>query len=243
MESTVAIISSIVALISTVGTLIYKGLMKKSDDREQEYYSKLLKPFIGTIRHNPDVDAIKFVKANVKLEDDFVPKYITYLVNQGAEKREELQKVLIVDYISLYENVEKGIQRVYNALSKIMAYVVLFWSVALIFMGSFVFTLGLLTIVEFIIDGFSMLVSQGAMATIEIWKEHREVILQKLSDNMITFGIHALLGGIILGISILLEHWVAWATNDRYTLRKKRIERKIDKKVTYFGRHKDKFIF
>lgn len=223
MESTVAIISSIVALVSTAGAFIYKVFLKKGDDREQEYYLRLLKPFIRAIRHNPDVDAIKFVKANVQLEDDFVPKYITYLVDQGAEKKEDLRKVFVRDYFSIYCNNENRLENAIMKISQLLVWIL--WGIGFCFLtvASFFIVLGLFATLVFCI--LSPLV--------------KKVFI--LEDVCLGLGV-ILIGVIILGFAWLLMKFSRVLDEDRYTFEKSKIENKIKKKIDYYDNHKDDWI-
>lgn len=224
MQETITIISSVIAIISTAGALIYKVFLKKGDDREQEYYTKLLKPFIHTLRNNKDIDAIKYVKANIPLEDDCIPKYVTYLVDKGKGEKETLKKILIRDYFSLYSNNENKIENTLDKISKLLIWVL--WGVAfcLIFVACFAGVTG--------IFGMSVV-----------------IIVPILTKETIVWN-DVLLGGAQLAIGMLL-FLIAWLImkavhaldEDRYTFKKKKIESKIRRKVKYYDKHKDELIY
>lgn len=222
MQETIKIISSVIAIISTVGTFIYKVLLKKGEDREQEYYTKLLKPFIHTLRNNKDIDAVKFVKANAWFANDCVPKYVIYLVDKGES--EILKKVLIHDYFSLYNNNENRIENMIDKICNLMIWVLSGIALYFLFYGCFAIVLG----------------AFGLLVVIIVPILTKQVIKQ--SDIMLGLEM-IIIGGIGFFITWLIKKAVRVLDEDRYTFKKKKIESKIRRKVKYYDKHKEQLIY
>ena len=68
---------------------------KKKRNKEEEYYRLVLYPFIIKYRENKEMDAREFLEKNsaIKKNQDVIPTYIYYLLNENDENNENHKKL------------------------------------------------------------------------------------------------------------------------------------------------------
>lgn len=127
MENTfIACVTAITALIATIINLVSGlGSLKKSEEvkREDTYYKKILIPFLKFYHKGENgKNAIDFLEEK-GVDRPFIPPYIRYVYYNKSEtdvKRvEQLQKLLIIDYVELYENEDRVINRFFKIIGRI----------------------------------------------------------------------------------------------------------------------------
>ena len=217
MDKVQAVITFILSLI-TFGTVIYKLIIKKTHKREDEYYDKVLKPFIIKYAKNKNINAVKCIREIVHREQDYVPKYIFYLLDNN--RKEELKKVLIVDYFDLYNNDSNNIVRGSNYLQKALLYVGMFFVLIFLSLGVGLIVLYALSLLLSIIYEF---IENGLQAIKYIdWKMH-------------------ITGGIVGGSCILISFGMAKLylkkNIDRYSIKESHINKIINKKVEGYRKY------
>lgn len=114
----------IAVFISTISVFI--ASFSKFDDKVEElqdkYYYEFLPTYFEFKIKNKNLNTVKYIK-KYKLKDRCIPYYILYLADKG--RKEDLEKVLIVDYrkscLSLWNNsiraLMKSLKKVYYILS------------------------------------------------------------------------------------------------------------------------------
>lgn len=208
IEVFISVITSIVTFI----TLIYNLGIKKSIKREAIYYKKVLQPFILKLSQNSEVNAIKIVKKLAERDNDNIPKYITFLIDNGES--DILKKVLICDYIELYPNDSNDLTKIINSAAKLMYYLLIFLSLFLIVVGTIIVTDGLVDLCS-LRDGISLKIMYKNVELLT-WQWHL---------------VRSICGVICWGASILILKYNRLTNTDRYALSKNKIKNMINKKV------------
>lgn len=127
------IIAVIVAVIGVL-TTIYKLGFKNNHSRTKEYYKSILNPFAVAYKENKNINSVKFIKKRAKRDNDNIPKYIFYLVDN--DKKDELRKVLLYDYFDFYDNDSNMMNKFARIISKGLIYVIVFLSYLFLFAGA-----------------------------------------------------------------------------------------------------------
>lgn len=147
-------------IIATVGAIIplivaYFNKEKiKNTKLKDEYFEKLLVPYISECKKDNDLSAVTFIKMRYSYNNFFIPTYIFKLVDNN--ETELLKKVLIVDYWDTYPNKENNIHNTLNNLSEIVDFLIvyifrlmmllltfsLFFVIVLLFAGIFSYLIG-----------------------------------------------------------------------------------------------------
>lgn len=78
-QKVIALAISIAGILTT----IYRMVFVKRKRRQQAYYQKLLKLFIKAYHENNHINAVEFINEKVERNDDDIPKYIFYLMDQN----------------------------------------------------------------------------------------------------------------------------------------------------------------
>lgn len=139
LSESVALISSIIAVLSS-----FIGMFKNySNKKEEEYYEKIVKPFLLQSRCGFNKKAVDWLKENVKREDEYIPMYVHYALEN--EKEEDVYKVIYTDYIELYKNENFTKKKILEAVSRVLHYITMFliiflsvFSVIFLFVGAVV---------------------------------------------------------------------------------------------------------
>ncbi len=127
METTfVSCVTAITALIATVINLL-SGLssIKKSKEakREDDYYNHILRPYIKLYHEDAETkNVIDFLKEK-DINKPFIPPYVRYVYYNKSETKEnrseQLDKLLIIDYVKLYENEDRAVDRFFKVTDRV----------------------------------------------------------------------------------------------------------------------------
>lgn len=239
--------SKIVALVvATIGagTTIYNIFFKGERGRKQAYYEYLLKPFVTAYKKNADMCAIEFVKSKVERDNDNIPKYVFHLIDlqtapsvemltQSDEKKqleghsngaaqendETLRKVLIDDYLHLYSNEYNKKRNIFETVHKLLDYLMFLLLFLFVFYGALMMTNGILSSVSFLFT------ETGEHTNDWLW------------------GVRDVLMGVVVSFAGLIPVKLSeWLSTDMYTVKKKRIQKMIDKKVRRYDRCIDDYV-
>lgn len=219
MESVISIITSLIGCV----TLFVKTFFGKSQKREKGYYEKVLKPYALEVSKNKKVRTLSIVKSLVDRNDDDIPKYIFYLLDN--EQEEELNKVLIYDYWSLYPNDDNTVYQVVDGFMKLVYYL-------LFFMALYSMVCGIL----YVLNGFS---------------EMLLLLIDLLRNGMIEGGIAKgildvakvfFVGACCLGVGVGIFIKNTSMNEDRYDIKTKKITSMIKRKVRRYDKSRDKFL-
>lgn len=138
-------ITAIAAAISTliaVGMTIYKLVVNKKKKRINEYFDKIILPFVKECQNDPSKeDWALYVSGLYTIKDDFVPPYITFLINQNESQK--LKHVIISDFYLYHDDEENNYFNAFEQLSSFMIFVLISVFIFLLslclFMGIFEF--------------------------------------------------------------------------------------------------------
>lgn len=209
---------SVATSIITFITLIYNVGIKKGRKREQQYYEKVLQPYIRKVSKKENVDAVSIVEKLVKRDDDDIPKYVTYLIKSDDEEKEEkIRKVLLYDYFCLYPNDSNNQLIIIESISKILYYVFFFISLICLFSGAYYFV-------------------EGIRCT-------SIILYGKIEANLLHYVAVIFIGILLIFISIAVLKLSALVNDDRYTINKKRMTKLINRKTKKFDKHNEDYFF
>lgn len=209
---------SVATSIITFITLIYNVGIKKGRKREQQYYEKVLQPYIRKVSKKENVDAVSIVEKLVKRDDDDIPKYVTYLIKSDDEEKEEkIRKVLLYDYFCLYPNDSNNQFMIIESVLKILYYIIFFISLFCLFSGVFYFE-----------EGMRYILTLSINNTWNYLIDCLDIVL---------------IGIVLFVISIGLLRLSALWNDDRYTINKKRIIQLINRKIKRFDKHSKDYFF
>lgn len=218
MEAVVAVITAVITLVKTLMDLFGK----KKRSRERKYYNCVLRPYVVT-KKDKKVRAVDFVKRRVRRNNDNIPKYVFYLIDKNRE--EELDKVLLYDYISLYPNGANQLNVVAEFAIKFVHGICYMGALFFMVFGGFLLSLSLSV---WVVNIVSSLVVEGVKIAFQ------ELILWE-NVSRIIYSILCLFGGVLL-MKVCVKNEV-----DRYTIEKKKIEKKIEAKLKYYDKDQGKF--
>lgn len=156
-------ITAVTALVATVINLIVGiGSIKKSKEtiREENYYNKVLQPYIKYLHesHKWEDDALK-VFDEVNINEPFVPPYVRHVYYSNDKKRnEQLKKLLVIDYVKLYENEDRALNRFLKVFGRFSKIFMSFYTAVFLLLDVFVVAVLISYIVEHIkIKSFDIL--------------------------------------------------------------------------------------
>lgn len=225
IQEGITLISSIITSVITVGTVIYKIGFKSDRKREKKYYEKVLQPFVKAISQDSNVNILKFIKRITTRTNDYVPKYIFYLVDQ--KKSEDLKKVLLYDYFDIYENDVNMIGYIFRVGQKILTYCLVFAGVLWLYAGCLSILAGTSELV--------LLVSNNVFGN--IIKNKMELSGSEQSFGEIGKGI------VFIFFSYLTVVFFKRMNMDRYKIGRIQIEKTIKKYVAYYDKYAKHYIY
>lgn len=212
MENVTMVMAAISAVIGVIAT-IYKMLFRNDVKRVEKYYEEILKPFIIDYHKDRNVNVINFLDNKAERDNDVIPKYIFYLLDNGKEKSEDLKKVLLYDYIDIYPNDNNKMLRFMEMISKFLVFVMFTMSFSFLLYGAVSFSFCLILFLQFI-------------------SENIRLAFELLGLSIICF--------VSSGVSIQMTRLI---NEDMYTLKEKRIRKLIQRKIKYYDKNITKYIF
>lgn len=241
IDSSIAIIVSLIALCTT----LYKIFLKKGFKREQEYYKKVLMPYIEAYRSRNE-KALQDMIKQIKRTDEYIPKYILYLIDisqnqttqikmkqvkktikinqtiqiNNTEDNEKLQKVLIYDYLDIYPNDDNIIGKIESVGVKILIYTMYFAALFFLLSGAAYISVALINI-------FPMKIGR----------------IFDLSAINSTSGYYLVSGLFYMLIYLIIICATLLINGDRYTTNKKKIEKMIERKIKVYDRKIHKYVY
>lgn len=220
MESIIAIITSAIALITT----IYKTCFKTEASRSQAYYKKILVPFVIEYKKKSDIVPTKFLKNIVKRSNDNIPKYIFFLMEQGED--EKLKKVLIYDYFDIYHNEENKMSGIIRMIYRAVAYFIFIISFIILFYSGYFMAVVFYTIL---------------FSTYQLISEELNgaIIQSGAGESIFLLAIIAI---VMFGMSIFCAVIASELNVDNYTLKEKKIKRLIERRVKTYDKKMRMFV-
>lgn len=202
----------------------YELLFKSGRKRLDAYYEEFLKPFYVAYKKNKNINAVKFIKPLFKIDNDNIPKYILYLMEQ--KEAEKLKKVLLYDYYELYKNDDNNKIRICDGVLKGIdcMYFVLIMMVTF-FAGAY-FSYGLLLLI-------------GGQPIDFLFFKADEIIVE---NNNLLMGICCVIAGFFaFGIAKVMILVSRLLSTDRYSLNIKKIDVSIKEKVKLYDKRSRKW--
>lgn len=217
LERILAIITSVIGSI----TAIYKIGFKTNHKRTEEYYQKILIPFVTKYKKDNNINTIRFLDKKLKVKNENVPKYIFYLMDEQRET--DLKKVLIYDYLDIYHNDNATMNQILRSINKALSYVMFFLSFIFLYFGIMSIMIVFYSIITdafYDIKGINSI--QLSNSEWNIWQ--------------------IIIGAIFIVCSFLLIIFVKFWNEDMYTVKKDKIEKIISKKVRIYDKRKDNYV-
>lgn len=217
------IIGSIITFIIT----IFKTKEVKISDMKNDYFQNLLIKYIALYKDNNNVNPVKFIKKNYKLEDYFIPSYIFYLVD--LNEKDLLHKILIVDYRNNFPITSNIIGSTTKNIKCILTMILMYTYNLVTFLSIVVSIYGIIDFVNTIIYNF-----KGISGSIQIG-------IFKFSD--IEFSIFSVLVYILISIICMYIAKIIFKNiKDDYAIKNKDIEKIVEKKQKEYNDAIDYYI-
>ena len=230
----VALIVAAVGAITTIFNVFFKGERK----RKEAYYDCLLKPFAIAYKKDPNINTVAFVQSRAKREDDNIPKYVFFLLDaqqsaedelagqqknnatkEIAQNSDSLKKVLIDDYLTLYPNEYNKKRNLFEAVHKMLDYLMFLLTFLFAVIGSFVLTSGVMLLIS------SLLTNTPPIA----------------ADCL--NGIKYIFIGLVVALAGIVPIKISeWQSHDMYSVNKRHIQKEINKKVSRYDKRFNEFI-
>lgn len=217
------VVANIAAVIGGLAT-IYKLGLNNNRSRTQKYYKSILKPFMVAYKKDKSISSVKYIKKNAKRKSDNIPKYIFYLAEKDEE--EELKKVLLYDYLDLYNNNSYIINQFAKVVYKVVVYFIVFLSYFSLFLCGFFLSRMMLIIFDRL-----YYIVKSKIKLQEILKMDIDFLWQYIVIEILFFSMYVLCLYIAEFINI-----------DRYTLKERAIKRMIKSKVDKYDKKNSKFV-
>ena len=219
MENVISIVTTLIGCI----TLFVKTFFGKSLKREKQYYENVLRPYVLELSKNKKLSTISMVEGLVNRNDDDIPKYIFYLLDNGQE--EKLNKVLIYDYWTLYPNDDNTVYKVVDGFMKLLYYLLFFMSLYLLVFG-----------ILYFINGFS-----GAFLLLS------DLIRNEIIDGGVVKGVKDVLREFLIsvfcfGFGVGTIRINAFMNEDRYDIKTKKIIAMIKRRIKKYDKSSYKFM-
>ena len=115
------ILELLAALIPFI-VIIYKWMKNiEKNDRNNEYYNKVLKPIVTKIyMNNKNNIKVEFDKL-VSINDDYIPRYLFYLrdkINNDLSAEKKFEKIIMIDYVRNYNNHQNKMNKVFDKIDR-----------------------------------------------------------------------------------------------------------------------------
>ena len=115
------ILELLAALIPFI-VIIYKWMKNiEKNNRNNEYYNKVLKPIVTKIyMNNKNNIKVEFDKL-VSINDDYIPRYLFYLrdkINNDLSAEKKFEKIIMIDYVRNYNNHQNKMNKVFDKIDR-----------------------------------------------------------------------------------------------------------------------------
>lgn len=124
------LITALLGIITILGTYFNKEY-DNYREFENDYFNELLRKYMIAYRKNKNINAIKYIRKNHNYSDVYIPSYINYLIE--AKNKEDLHKVLIVDYFEEINSEENIFRKTFHKILNLGKVLVLLFMVGFIF--------------------------------------------------------------------------------------------------------------
>lgn len=162
---------TIIISIATAMIALFNNRQKKGETLQDEYFNSIILNFFEVKRANPNMDTLEYIK-KYRFKKCCIPNYIFYLADNN--KKEELEKVLKVDYWDNYPHIFNDTDKTIDKLMKIGYFIE---QIVNILMGGFIIAL---LVASFLILGIEIvqdLVINKTMNISNILKQNSNIFL------------------------------------------------------------------
>lgn len=204
-------------ILSFVQIYFYYKKECKNMDLQDKYYKNIVMPFWGNYRRKEGkFNYIVFLNKKIKRQLECVPPY---LIKTIETRPNEIDKVMLYDYIHMRKNDNNVKEKIGKSILKIVY--LIFYYVIIILCS--IITIMLMSLLLDFIEEYLFLVKHVKVL---------ENVVKCILGVVIYFVIFILLL-FIINISISLE--------DQYTLKNKYIEKHIEQRIRWYDNNRDDF--
>ena len=227
MQENINFIVAIVTSLITMCTLIYNTFFKGGFKREKQYYNKILIPFIEALKAGNE-NALQEIKDQINHTDECVPKYVIHLINTSQIQTDntitdkKLLKVFIYDYLDIYPNDDNRMDQLPCIILKIFTYFKFFLAFLFLMVGNMYLFIIINSFLQYGMDNGFISSFTSNIRRIDCFEILRAVICY--------------------GLYVAVIFWAKNSNIDRYTTRKKKIEKMICRKVKAYDKRNDKYV-
>ena len=228
MQENINFIEAIVTSLITMCTLIYNTFFKGGFKREKQYYNKILIPFIEALKAGNE-NALQEIKDQINHTDECVPKYVIHLINTSQIQTDntitdkKLLKVFIYDYLDIYPNDDNRMDQLPCIILKIFTYFKFFLAFLFLMVGNMYLFIIINSFLQYGMDNGFISSFTSNIRRIDCFEILRAVICY--------------------GLYVAVIFWAKNSNIDRYTTRKKKIEKMICRKVKAYDKRNDKYVY
>lgn len=122
LETTIPVYVLIGSVVSFL-IAIFNKENTKYEENKNKYFEEVLLPYFGSYKNNTNIEfKLSYDINNQSHGMEFIPEYVQHLIRE--DRREELNKVLLVDYFDSYpskkNSIKKSMNRIFNIADIIM---------------------------------------------------------------------------------------------------------------------------
>ncbi|HFL2413364.1 TPA: hypothetical protein ACG3O0_003534 [Clostridioides difficile] len=202
---------AIIAFIIT----FYKSSQKKIESYEEDYFDKVLLPYVEKYRKDKNINSIEFFNDKNSIINCYIPSYIFYTI----DKKDSiiLHKILMNDY---WENYNSSLNNINKKLEKFSSSVDFAQIFFYIFMMIYFFLLAILSAIIGILE---------LAITLNINSDIKIIFIIAVISIMLSFGIRHIAKRSIKNIK------------DNYTMKSEDIEKLIKVKENEYNKNHTKY--
>ncbi|MGU8529934.1 hypothetical protein [Clostridium perfringens] len=139
------LITALLGIITILGTYFNKEY-DNYREFENDYFNELLRKYMIAYRKNKNINAIKYIRKNHNYSDVYIPSYINYLI--GTKNKEDLHKVLIVDYFEGINSEENMFRKTFHKILNLGKVILLLLIVGFLFFTVSKFSIKIVEIIK-----------------------------------------------------------------------------------------------
>lgn len=208
------IVSAILAVITVIISFFNKE-QEAYYENKNLYFKNVLLKFYERYKSTANINVVDFIKNNYSHEDNYIPQYIWYLVYEN--EKEKLVKILLKDYVENRISFESTISKMKSKVFRQLAFLEYFFVIIVLFL---IF--------------YSIIVIFASGTGIQHLYRYNDGVFNFKSMLTDIIGTSVFIG------AMFLINWCI-ASADDYTLKKKKIIKKIDDKVKKYDKEKHNY--
>ncbi len=139
------LITALLGIITILGTYFNKEY-DNYREFENDYFNELLRKYMIAYRKNKNINTIRYMRKNYNYNDVYIPSYINYLIE--TKNKEDLHKVLIVDYFEGINSEENIFRKTFHKILNLGKVILLLFIVGFLFFTMSKFSIKILDIIK-----------------------------------------------------------------------------------------------